>query len=370
MTVLKKYNVATSQWEPIVTGVVGPTGPTGVTGPTGPTGVGATGATGPTGLTGATGPTGDTGPTGPTGVAGPTGLTGSTGPTGVSATVAVGTTSGGATGSVTNSGTSGAAVFDFVVPIGATGATGTTGATGPTGPTGPTGVTGPTGPTGATGAGAPLTSSATAPVSPSAGDLWFNTTTGASYIYYNSAWVELGGGSMSPMQVTSSTRPTSPWTGQTIFETDTGRNLQYSGSAWVEISSILTKAPRGVMAYNQVTASDLTITTEEVQITGSTFSAVANRYYKVTYFEPQLYGSATYMVSRIRLTNISGTQIQISYPYIGGSINVPNIVQWVGTLSAGNTNFVATLSSNSGTGQAYCASNEIGFLLVEDIGGA
>ena len=58
MSILKKYNVATSQWEPIVTGVVGPTGPTGV---------GATGATGPTGLTGATGPTGLTGATGVTG---------------------------------------------------------------------------------------------------------------------------------------------------------------------------------------------------------------------------------------------------------------------------------------------------------------
>ncbi len=185
--------------------------------------IGATGATGPTGVTGATGPTGLTGATGPTG------LTGATGPTGIAATVAVGTTSGGATGSVTNSGTSGAAVFDFVVPIGATGATGVTG---PAGPTGPTGATGPTGPTGATGVGAPLTSSATAPVSPSAGDLWFDTTTGSSYIYYNSAWVELGGGSMSPMQVTSSTRPSAPWEGQTIYETDTNINQQYDGANW------------------------------------------------------------------------------------------------------------------------------------------
>lgn len=67
MSILKKYNVATSQWEPIVTGVVGPTGATGPAGPTGATGVGATGATGPTGLTGATGPTGPTGATGATG---------------------------------------------------------------------------------------------------------------------------------------------------------------------------------------------------------------------------------------------------------------------------------------------------------------
>jgi hypothetical protein len=128
--------------------------------------------------------------------------------------------------------------------------------------------------------------------------------------------------------------------------------------------------PRGIMAYNQVVASDLSITSEEVEITGSSFTAVANRYYKVTYFEPQLYGATTYMVSSIRLTNISGTALQTSYPYIGGAINVPNTLQWVGTLSAGATNFVATLSSASGTGQAYRASGEIAFLLVEDLGPA
>jgi len=101
-----------------------------------------------------------------------------------------------------------------------------------TGVAGPTGATGATGATGPAGVGAPLTSSATAPVSPSAGDLWFNTTTGATFIYYNSAWVELGGGTMSPYQATSSTRPSSPWTGQTIYETDTKIGYQYDGTNW------------------------------------------------------------------------------------------------------------------------------------------
>ena len=104
-----------------------------------------------------------------------------------------------------------------------------TGTIGATGPTGVTGATGPTGPLG-------IISSATAPVSPSAGQVWFNTTTGASYIYYNSAWVELGGGSMSPMQATSSTRPSAPWEGQTIYETDTDLLYVYGGSAWQQVS--------------------------------------------------------------------------------------------------------------------------------------
>jgi hypothetical protein len=66
-------------------------------------------------------------------------------------TVSVGTTTTGAAGtsaSVTNSGTSSAAVLNFTIPQGAAGATGPTGPTGPQGPAGPTGATGPQGPAG------------------------------------------------------------------------------------------------------------------------------------------------------------------------------------------------------------------------------
>src|SRR5574344_1407038 len=87
-------------------------------------------------------------------VTGPTGPTGPQGP----ATIDVGTTTTGDPGTsatVTNSGTTASAIFDFVIPQGATGPTGLTGATGPTGltgATGATGLTGATGPTGLTGA--------------------------------------------------------------------------------------------------------------------------------------------------------------------------------------------------------------------------
>lgn len=61
-------------------------------------------------------------------------VTTNTGPKGDAATIAVGTVTTGAAGSsaaVVNSGTTGAAVFDFTIPRGNTGATGATGATGP-----------------------------------------------------------------------------------------------------------------------------------------------------------------------------------------------------------------------------------------------
>jgi len=127
--------------------------------------VGATGAAGATGSTGATGAAGADGKevelqnTGSfiqwryvgeswanlvaisaiTGPAGATGATGATGSTGAAATIAVGAVSTGAPGSsatVTNVGTSGAAVFDFAIPRGDVGATGSTGATGSQGPAG------------------------------------------------------------------------------------------------------------------------------------------------------------------------------------------------------------------------------------------
>jgi len=70
---------------------------------------------------------------------------------GTTATIAVGTTTTGEPGTdatVTNVGTSSAAIFNFTIPRGAAGATGPTGATGPSGPAGATGPQGPQGPQG------------------------------------------------------------------------------------------------------------------------------------------------------------------------------------------------------------------------------
>ena len=94
---------------------------------------GAKGDKGDKGDTGEQGPQGDQGPQGSQGPKGDTGATGPTGPAGSAATITVGTTTTGNPGtnaSVTNSGTSSAAVFNFTIPRG------NTGATGPQGPDG------------------------------------------------------------------------------------------------------------------------------------------------------------------------------------------------------------------------------------------
>jgi hypothetical protein len=171
-------------------GLIGPVGATGAQGPAGP--VGPQGSVGPIGATGAVGPVGSTGATG---AVGPVGATGSQGPpvsfigpwsgatmysigsavseggtsyialvansaidpatdvsgsgghwavlaqAGASGTVSVGTTTtelSGSSASVTNTGTSSAAILNFTIPQG---------------PAGPSGPTGPAGPAGASGGG-------------------------------------------------------------------------------------------------------------------------------------------------------------------------------------------------------------------------
>jgi len=128
----------------------GQTGATGATGGQGPAGNAATIAAGTT-TTGAPGSSASvtnagtssaavfnfTIPRGDVGNTGATGATGATGSPGTAATIAAGTTttlSPGASATVANSGTSSAAVFNFGIPAGQTGATGATGATGPAGP--------------------------------------------------------------------------------------------------------------------------------------------------------------------------------------------------------------------------------------------
>ena len=144
-------------------------------------------------------------------------------------------------------------------------------------------------------------------------------------------------------------------------------NTDFSSGA-VLTAAQQNRFPRGVMAYNQSTTSDTSITSEEVQITGSSFTAVANRYYKITYFEPNLVSGTGYFTFQIRQTNISGTIVQQFYLQSGTAQDRFAHGVWIGTLTAGSQNFVATASMSAGTGTLSRGSARVAFLLVEDIG--
>lgn len=135
--------------------------------------------------------------------------------------------------------------------------------TGPTGALGPTGATGSAGPTGATGPAAEFLVSPTPPTSPQEGQIWFDPTAAAEYVYYDGYWVELSGpqgiqgptGPTGPIGPTGalgptgpvaefavdSTPPSSPQEGQIWFDPTTAAEYIYYDGAWIEVSG-----PQGI----------------------------------------------------------------------------------------------------------------------------
>lgn len=144
-----------------------------------------------------TGPTGADGSIGPTGAMGPTGATGPAAEFLVTSTPPLSPQEG-------QIWFDPAAAAEYVYYDGywveISGPQGIQGPTGPTGPTGPIGPLGPTGPV------AEFSVTPTAPVSPQEGQIWFDPSTAAEYIYYDGVWVEVSG----PQGVQGPTGPTGP----------------------------------------------------------------------------------------------------------------------------------------------------------------
>ena len=135
-----------------------------------------------------------------------------------------------------------------------------------------------------------------------------------------------------------------------------------------------TNVAKGIVAaLVKSTSDDTSVTTsEELQITATSFTAVADRYYRITYHEPFLYTSTNAMFQlKIRsgtavigstLLNASSVYAQ-SLGYAGGGT-----CTHIGTFTAGTVNLIGTLSCSDGTGIADRASTAYAFILVEDIG--
>lgn len=80
------------------------------------------------------------------------------------------------------------------------------------------------------GGGASISISDTAPSSPEAGDLWYESDTGSTFVYYDSYWVEIGG-----VGVVSSTGSANldGLTDVILTSPTNGQVLKYNGTAWV-----------------------------------------------------------------------------------------------------------------------------------------
>jgi hypothetical protein len=132
--------------------------------------------------------------------------------------------------------------------------------------------------------------------------------------------------------------------------------------------------PRGVVAYGENTTSQFPIGNETVTITLGAFTAVANRYYRITYYEPELAnnsGGTPINTMRIRLSSVSGTVLQTGSTDIittngRQSASITRLV----TFSAGSTVLVATLASVGNVAIANRGTEAPAVLMVEDVGPA
>jgi hypothetical protein len=132
--------------------------------------------------------------------------------------------------------------------------------------------------------------------------------------------------------------------------------------------------PRGIMAFRNRTSNTGALAAETVTIAAVTFTAVANRYYKITYYEPQTIGggSITYADLLIRQgTTTAGTLLALGLVSPTATIRDASAAYYIGTFAAGAVNIVASVSPNGG-GTVNCNAGATfpAFLMVEDIGPA
>ncbi len=140
------------------------------------------------------------------------------------------------------------------------------------------------------------------------------------------------------------------------------------------VGQVLTAAecnqfPRGVMAYGQST-TDITLPamTETTAITLSAFTAVANRYYRITFFQPSLDSIAAGYVT-MKIKN-GATVLNTSHAALyNGTDDYEGICVAVTTFTAGSITITGTLTATA-LGSTNNTATQYGILLVEDIGTA
>ena len=232
------------------------------------------------------------------------------------------------------------------------------------------------------------------PSSPQEGDQWFETDTGRMFVYYGTAWVELGNatdvaGALQPSQVTALSAVTT-LTSDDVFPVVDGPSGAVASSkiTWGNVQSSITSTgtlgslavtgditrggvsmPRGVMAVGNKTAVQNGISGITEIVSSGTFTAVANRYYRITFTSYNNFKQTTASVQwRIQKTNTSGTVLTRTNRTIGDFTQNGVTVVWVGTLTAGAQNVIGSISADAGVIASEPNASQPSQIIVEDIG--
>jgi len=124
--------------------------------------------------------------------------------------------------------------------------------------------------------------------------------------------------------------------------------------------------PRGLMARVSGTSA-VNFSGETLGLTSPSFTAVANRLYRISYFEPGI-TSVGNVELRLRLTNTTGTLLMVSTLNSVSGNDSAALCTVVTTLTAGSTVIVGTGQSSSNSGDMFRSANYLAQLIVEDIG--
>jgi hypothetical protein len=130
---------------------------------------------------------------------------------------------------------------------------------------------------------------------------------------------------------------------------------------------------RGYVA-NTSTQSGITA---EVALTGMTitFTAIANRLYRLSYFEPNIdrsggVSTGYFFAARLRYTNTSGTQLAIAYRQLSGTNADATSVEAIISPAAGSTVVIVSGQSENGTMNLNRSSTAPASFSIQDIGPA
>ena len=127
--------------------------------------------------------------------------------------------------------------------------------------------------------------------------------------------------------------------------------------------------PMGIVSVTSATAPSGTFTTEVTTITAPSFTAVANRFYRISYYEPVLqFISGTVNIIEMKM-KIGGVAFIFNEVKISSATNNAGYLTTTRTLTAGANVITGHLTaSGGGTGNAFRSATGIAQIVIEDLG--
>jgi hypothetical protein len=166
----------------------------------------------------------------------------------------------------------------------------------------------------------------------------------------------------------SDTRPTTPNRGTVIYETDTGKNLVYYGATtgWQPPWNL----PWGIMGRVDMSASQNFTTLADITQLNLSVAAKANRRWRIharIYVFSSIGGdfAQAYITDASNITLVLGTARSDTNAY---AMHIDLVRDVATSLSTINYKVRATRIAGTGTFTCYYDTNQVGYLMFEDIG--